>query len=236
MAILRLINRVLVLPTLGFGLGVGTFIRAWPNEGSGLTLGDDDAGRFQRRDVLKKIENVSQFKRLSADGSYVKTLQSDGIPAAHRPNCVGQGILFGYNKLEIDPIILKSEEKGEIVVFYHLGKDLGNENGKVHKGILSLLLDEALCYCGFPTLPSKRGVTAKLDIHFDNDIPADSTIVLKAHVTQSRGRKCIIDGTLESVPSNPVTSLVMGPTTYARAQCILVEPKWFRIFSRVDLF
>lgn len=232
----RFLTRAVVLPTAGFGLGVSTFLRAWPSEGGSLSLKDEDQSRSQRSDVLRKIGGTDLYRSLSADSEYVKILQSDGIPAGHRPNHVGQGILFGEGKLEIDPVILKNETRGEIVVFYHLGKDLGNENGKVHKGVLSLLLDEALCYCGFPTLPSKRGVTAKLDVHFEKDIPADSTIVLRANVMESKGRKCIIDGTLESLPSNSFSRLFLGPTVYASASCILVEPTWFRHLARINIF
>lgn len=244
----RTINRALVIPSLGFALGVTTFVRAWPDEAGSMTLKDsvastsDDRKRaplkLQRMDVLETISKTSFYQKLLNDPSFDHSVQSEKIPPSHRAYHVGQGELFGPDKLEIDPLILINEKSGEIVAFYHFGKGLSNENGKVHKGVVSLILDEALCYCGFPTLPNKRGVTAKLNINFERDIPIDSTVVLKAHVTESKGRKCVIEGTLESLPKSSVFWMdnFWKPAVYAQATCILVEPKWFKHLGWLGMF
>ncbi|SMN21305.1 similar to Saccharomyces cerevisiae YBL095W Putative protein of unknown function [Maudiozyma saulgeensis] len=252
--ILRGINRAVILPTAGFTLGVATFIKGWPDESDALTLEDPikDVAKvlgkskqplhLQRSDILYKISKLPLYKELMVDPDVKHTFQSEGIPQGHRFYHVGQGQLFGPGKLEIDPLVFMNEKKGEIVVFYHLGKDLANERGQIHKGVLSLLLDEGLCFCGFPKLPNRRGVTAKLSIEFAKEIPQDSTIVLKAHVSDSKGRKCIIDGSLESIPQRNIFNKILrqggsgNGTIFVRSKCILVEPKWFKYFSWVNLF
>lgn len=250
---LRAVNRAVVIPTVGFTAGVATFIKGWPDESDALMLADPvqtgsvgslskQHPSLQRSDILDKISHMPLYKSLMADPEVHHSSQSANIPSSHRAYHVGQGQLFGPGKLEIDPLIFLNKEAGEITVFYHLGKDLSNAEGKIHKGILSLLLDEGLCFCGFPKLPSKRGVTALLSLNFEKDIPADSTVILRAKVSESKGRKCIIDGTLEAVPyRNPLGRLVgMGTPNhgevYVRSKCILVEPKWFKYFSFLTAF
>lgn len=243
MSVFRVLNRGLLLPALGFSLGMGCFIRAWPDEAGSMTLQDNSSSQrqsglqLQRMDVLETIRRNGLYRKLIQDPDFDHSVQSEKIPSGHRAYHVGQGILFGPDKLAIDPVILMDDKRREVVIFYHFGKDLANEKGQVHKGVLSLVLDEALCYCGFPTLPNKRGVTAKLDIEFQNGIPADSTIVLRAHVSESKGRKCVIEGTLESVPrfTDPWLGRLWKPSVYASATCVLVEPKWFKFFGWLNV-
>lgn len=89
-----------------------------------------------------------------------------------------------------------------------------------------------------PRLPSKRGVTAKLNLKFNREIPADSTVILTATVRESKGRKCIIDGELQifSDKVHTLPSLWGEKEPNVEAECILVEPKWFKYFSRLNMF
>lgn len=237
---LRLLNRAVVLPVLGFGLGAATFMKAWPDEAGTITLHKGKVATAQvsqRSDIIQNIADSPLYNQLRRDPNIQQSLQSDKIPVGHKPYHVGQGILFGKNKLEIDPLIFLNESEGKLTVFYHLGKDLGNEKGAVHKGIVSLLMDEALCYCGFPRMPSKRGVTAKLSLKFNRDIPVDSTVILTATVRESKGRKCIIDGNLQVFNGQHAFPGLWGEKEpHVQAECVLVEPKWFKYFKRLNMF
>lgn len=240
----RVLNRAVLAPVAGLTLGTALFIRTWPTEAGAITLNDAvvphmrSTRQVQRPDILKKISETEIYNKLLNNPNMSHLVQSEKIPSGHRDYHVGQGELFGAEKLEIDPLIFYNEKDGELVVFYHLGKGLGNEKGSVHKGILSLLLDEGLCYCGFPKLPSKRGVTARLDLNFTNDLPADSTVVLRASIAETKGRKCVIEGTLETLPTKywMTGKEAKTGTVIAEANCILVEPKWFKYLKWVDLF
>ncbi|CDO94393.1 unnamed protein product [Kluyveromyces dobzhanskii CBS 2104] len=244
-------SRFVVLPLTGFTLGFGYFVKPWHSDESSLqTL--HRSLHDQRTDVLDKLRTAEWVQKLKESSSYIMHRQSEKIPVPHRDYHVGQGLLYGPTRLEIDPVVFADDKQHKIHVIYHLGHNLRNEKDVVHKGVLSLLLDEALCYCGFPTLPSKRGVTASLDISFKKDVPTDSTIVLNAQVVETKGRKCIIKGTLESPPIDPSTRLghvkswvantvpdwlySPKPTIYATATCVLVEPKWFKYISWINIF
>ncbi|CCE63162.1 hypothetical protein TPHA_0E00670 [Tetrapisispora phaffii CBS 4417] len=236
----KIINRGVLLPALGFGLGVATSMDVWPR--TQLPLHDEtllphlrSVKEGQNNDVLEKISRLHEYQELTGASSHFtkQFVQSQKIPSAHHSNHVGQGLLFGRRKLEIDPLVFHNEAEREIVGFYHIGADLSGDNDKVHYGILSLILDESLCYCGFSCLPSKRGVTARLSVHFNTELPANSTIMLKAKVSEVKGRKCIINGTLSLVDTD--TAVVSG-VPFANAECILVEPKWFKYLNWVDMF
>ncbi|WBF10884.1 hypothetical protein N7582_000105 [Saccharomyces uvarum] len=257
----RLVNRAIILPTVGFTLGVGAFVKAWPDDAGGLSLNDlktplklASATKsrqpmvLQRTDILARVEESEFYKKLVSDDNTEHILFSEKIPSGHREYHVGQGLLFGKGKLEIDPLVFHNVNRNEVTVIYHLGTELGNREGNVHKGLLSLLLDEALCYCGFPLLPSKRGVTARLSLEFLEDIPVDTTIMLKASVKECKGRKCIIEGHLEEFPSETASKKVGGRSwnlfrpedeaakKFATANCVLVEPTWFKYFNWLDMF
>ncbi|CEP60226.1 Mrx3p LALA0_S01e05886g [Lachancea lanzarotensis] len=228
----RTIGKFVLTPLAGFGLGLATFIDAFPqiNEDGLNTVTLKRPVEQQRRDILSELKHHNIYRELIKRDNVEEWSQSEKIVHPHRDYHVGQGLLYGPGRLEIDPLVLHDPESKELVVFYHLGHNLGNEKGNVHKGVVSLLLDEALCYCGFPTLPSKSGVTARLDLQFHQDVPTDCTVVLKAHVVEAKGRKCVIGGTLETLPSRvwykPWTNKTSS--VLATATCILVEPKWFK--------
>jgi hypothetical protein len=44
---------------------------------------------------------------------------------------------------------------------------------------LATIVDESLARCCFPALPNRIGVTANLNITYDNPLPADSYVLVK---------------------------------------------------------
>ncbi|AET40976.1 Mrx3p Ecym_7126 [Eremothecium cymbalariae DBVPG len=231
----RLINRTFILPSAGFAAGFISFGQAWQTGSESQGQGPRNESE-QRVDILDRLAQTEEFKKLTEN--FVMMRQSELVPGKHRNNSISQGLLFGRNHIEIDPVIFQDHENRSMTAFYHLGEGLSSENGNIHKGVLALLLDEALCFCGFPTLPNKKGVTGRLNIKYQRDIPADSTLALRAHVVETKGRKCIIKGTLESVPEKS-SSWKLGsgsPTVYAEAECILVEPRWYKYVTWLSFF
>lgn len=175
---------------------------------------------------LAQIEQTSEYKQLMNDTDYERYYKSDTFPDQHRSNYVASGLLFGPDLFEIDPIVFIKKSTGELTSFYHLGDKLISQDGQIHNGIVSTILDEGLCSAGFPLLPSKRGVTAKLSIDFRNQAPPNSTVMLKAKVVELKGRKVVIHGYLETLPIRPADAKIR----IADSDCILVEPKWFKYF------
>ncbi|KAK6204379.1 HotDog domain-containing protein [Scheffersomyces amazonensis] len=210
------------VPLVAFGVGVAAFPANWRKgnwrEKKLLHINDD---------VVEKITLSKEYKDLAADPDTSQYSSSETFPNQHHKNYVGTGLLFGPDLFEIDPIVFLNEKKGELTSFYHLGDKLISQDGQVHNGVVSTILDEGLCSCGFPLLPSKKGVTASLSIDFKNQAPPGSTVVLRAKVVEAKGRKVVIEGNLETLPFDKSEQ----PIEIAHSRCVLVEPKWFKYFS-----
>ncbi|KAL7665753.1 Thioesterase domain-containing protein [[Candida] zeylanoides] len=216
----------LATPLAGLAAGYTMFPREWRKSASR----DTRLTTFNTA-VLQQLEATAEFERLAAAPQVQRISHSANFPSQHHTNYVGSGLLFGPDLMEIDPVLFANASAGEITSFYHLGSKLASSDGQIHNGIVATILDEGLCMCGFPRLPSKKGVTAKLAIHFDNQAPPNSTVVLRAKVTEAKGRKVTIDGRLETFPLDG-----SPPLPIATSQSILVEPKWFKYLAWLQIF
>lgn len=216
-----------------FGLGLALFARPWPDSPMWTKPMDLVQNKGKQESLEDTYTSLPNYKEFSTSQIFQKYTQDPGfklmsidklIPEAHRYNQVSQGLLnLG------SPIVMVNREDGELVLFGKSGNDnLVGLDGKIHNGIILTLLDESLCFCGFDKLPSKRGVTANLKVNFsDKKIIPGSNFVLYAKVVESRGRKVFINGKIESLNEGDLI---------ADANCLLVEPKWFKWLSWVDLF
>ncbi|CAI5756664.1 unnamed protein product [Candida verbasci] len=207
------------IPIFAFGLGLAIFPKEWRK-----TSWNDKKINHINESIVSQIEQSNEFKKLQANKDLIVYNSSSSFPNQHHDNYVGTGLLFGPNLMEIDPIVFL-DKRGELTSFYYLGDELISQDGQIHNGIISTILDEGICSAGFPLLPSKKGVTAQLSINFKNQAPPKSTLMLKAKVKQHKGRKVVIEGELTTFPLNGEKSIVI-----ANADCILVEPKWFKWF------
>lgn len=210
-----------ILLTGAFAFGLAMFVRPWPIKPLSQR---QNPPQFK---LAADLETNQLFKDVSTDKAFKRVQAAELIPDAHKVNHVGQGLLNGPNHLDIGPLVYINKSKGEMVAFTRLGHGLTGSDGKVHNGIISTLLDELLCFCGFPKLPNKRGVTASLDIEFLKRAEPNSILVLNSKVVNHKGRKCVIEGDVKDLKNGELI---------ARANCILVEPKWFKYLNWVTLF
>lgn len=218
-----------------FGLGLAVFARPWPDS----PIWTKPRDLVQQKTLQNKVSLVEQCSQLASyedfkdspvfqnyiqdtSKQYVLFDMDKLVPAAHKYNQVSRGLL-NLN----DPIVLVDRKEGELVLFGKTANsDLVGLDGKIHNGIVLTLLDESLCFCGFDKLPNKRGVTANLKVNFDGKLQPDSTFILTAKVQEARGRKVTITGDIKSLDGDAV----------ADCKCLLVEPKWFKWLTWVDLF
>lgn len=216
------------IPLVAFGVGIAGFPRDWraghPQDTKLLHINEE---------VLRQIQSTKEYKQLESNKSLRQYNSSNAFPGQHHNNYVGTGLLFGPDLFEIDPIVFIDEEKGELTSFYHLGDKLISQDGQIHNGVVSTILDEGLCAAGFPLLPAKKGVTAKLLIDFKNQAPPQSTVVLRAKVKEAKGRKVVIGGYLETLPLDD--NKAEKPLLIAESTCILVQPKWFKYFTWLQI-
>lgn len=223
---------------VSFGAGFALFARPWPDSpllAKPMELVEDKKSTSFENSIetYKKLTNYNDFANSKIFNKYINDdnftlIPIDKlIPEAHRFNQVSQGLMDLSN-----PIILINRKDGELILFGKSdNKNLIGLDGKIHNGIVLTLLDESLCFCGFNKLPNKRGVTANLKVDFNNKLHPGSNFILSAKVTESRGRKVVIDGKLQSLDKYGRVQ-----ETVADANCLLVEPKWFKWFNWVDLF
>lgn len=215
-----------------FGVGFGLCARPWPDSPfwtkprtlvpDKSTLGLTPAQKYSELAQREAFLNSKVYQTYINDPSFQYMSIDKLIPTAHKYNQVSQGLLNLQN-----PVILVNRDAGELVLFCHAGNsDLIGSDGKIHNGIILTLMDEALCFCGFDKLPSKRGVTANLSVDFNNKIQPGSSFVLRAKVQEARGRKVTIRGTLDSLDG----------TSIANADCLLVEPRWFKKLNWIEMF
>lgn len=214
-----------LLSTTFFAAGFATFATPWKQDSKDInTRSVED----QRKEILQDIKLSENYKDLIKNPDYAFDTHSSRIPKTYQGHFVSQGLFFGPKHLEIDPMVFVNAKDHELQAYYHIGEKMCSYDGKIHNGVLSTIIDESLTFCGFPLLPSKRGVTARLSIDFLAHIKPDSTVILKAKVKEHKGRKVVIEGHIETVGANPVK--------IAQAECILVEPKWFKYFAWLKLF
>lgn len=215
-----------VAPVAAFFLGYTTFPKNW-------TKGYTDKPKIEHvnSSVVDELESTQQYKSIAENKDMKRLFSRNMFPNQHLNNYVVTGLLHGKDLKEIDPIIFRNEKKGELIGFFFLGKQLLGNDGGSHRGIISLLLDENLCMCGFPFLPSKMGVTANLSIDFKNPAPPSVVLVLRAHLVEHKGRKAVIKGNLETFPLLKSEK----KTEIAEATCVMVEPRWFKYLSWLNL-
>lgn len=210
--------------------GFATLARPWPEntpQANTVPLNTQSAAALA---FLNQHPDFTQLSNHAVSSPEIveQLTYSKRIAKLHQSYHVGFNLLYGPNHLEIDPIVFINKELKELTAFYHLGANLVSaEDGKIHLGLLSTLIDESLCSTGFPYLPSKRGVTAKLLIDFKTPVEPNTTIMVKARVTELKGRKCVIEGSVYEVGE---------PESFADAVCVLVEPKWFKYVTKLQAF
>lgn len=230
MGILRLAGKTIVSSGF-FAAGFAMCAHAWPPS-KGDNPKEMSARNKETLLLLNSVQKSAIFQRLIDDSSFRMLISSDLVPEAHRANHVGLGLLNSPKKINIGPLIFINPEKGEMYSFCRLNSNLVGTDGKIHNGVISTLMDESLCFCGFPKLPSKRGVTARLSINYHAKAAPDSMVMLVAKVTDHHRRKCVINGHIETFDG----STTGKPKMIAEGKCILVQPKWFKYLDWVQLF
>lgn len=116
--------------------------------------------------------------------------------------------------------------------FFHLGSKLSGHARIVHGGLVATLLDELTCLLGFQSFPSKKGVTASLNINYFKPCLVNSHIMVKCTVMKKSGRKCWVKGQvfkldLESKIADTVSNFVeTKENLLSECECLVIEPRW----------
>jgi acyl-coenzyme A thioesterase PaaI-like protein len=104
------------------------------------------------------------------------------------------------------PLAFRSAEDG-VVAEATLGLAYEGPPGYVHGGMSSLLMDQLL---GAAAIGARLwGMTARLELDYRRPVPLHTPLVLRARVTESAGRTCLVTGTIATAGS-PDAALVEG--------------------------
>lgn len=203
MPFFRVLNRAFVLPITGLTLGMASNIRTWP----------DATRNIPPHKTAHLLKEHPEYQKLESQPTF-KTFRYADIMIPHF-----RATHIGFTVFDMDPIIFNTRDEAaknqELVAICPVNRN------KLSREMEAILLDELLCVCGFPLLPHGKGVTARLSIKWESELPEKMDhIVLRAKVLEHKGRRCVIEGSLGSIDS--------PDTIYSRATCVLVEPRWFR--------
>ncbi|KAL8717958.1 MAG: hypothetical protein Q9225_004849 [Loekoesia sp. 1 TL-2023] len=191
-------------------------------------------------------------KTLRSDPTWTESRPHLQMPETMRQRSLTASTLLGDNKIATPPLIFTKGEGEELIAISYLGSDLCGHVGIVHGGLLATMLDEGLARCCFAALPSKVGVTARLEIDYRKMCKSEGFVVLKARTEKVEGRKAWVRGRVEVLvindddeKKNQNTRVGIqqggeaGATStspfdevgevVAEAEGLFVEPKWAKV-------
>ena len=122
--------------------------------------------------------------------------------------------------------------------FFYLGEDLTGHAGIVHGGLLATILDEITCRLAFLNFPSKKGVTASLNISYKKPCFSNNYILLRCDVVKRTGRKCWVKGLVFQVDSEKhydQKDVEKLENLLTECDILVIEPRWVdEIKNKVD--
>lgn len=110
------------------------------------------------------------------------------------------------------------------ITYLHLGDQLSGHRGIIHGGLLATLLDEITCRLAFLSFPSRRGVTANLNINYKKPTLVNNWICIKCQVIKKQGRKCWVKGEVFGVDEK--TKELNEEDIRCWCEILIVEPRW----------
>ncbi|KAJ2556622.1 hypothetical protein EV175_001882 [Coemansia sp. RSA 1933] len=145
------------------------------------------------------VGNPNEWKRVPYFWPIGRDLSRKG-PEAFVP-----GLLYGPDKLSLEPMAFLNRDRKQFVILVHLGKRLCGHDGIVHGGVLATLLDEFTARPAFWNLPRNIGLTANLKINYRRPVVVDQVLIFRTRLVEMEGRKAKIAATLEDANGNILT-------------------------------
>ncbi|KAL8766542.1 MAG: hypothetical protein Q9209_006685 [Squamulea sp. 1 TL-2023] len=254
----RRLRRVLFLTSLSFAsLSLGIYIASLPQitNFTALLRTPSTTSSLAYLPVTERATEINNLitnhplsQRLRSDPEWTESRPHLGMPPAMRQHSLTASTLMGDTKIPVPPLMFAKGDKGEeLVAISYLGADLCGHVGIIHGGMLATMLDEGLARCCFAALPSKVGVTARLEIDFRRPTKCEGFVVLKARTVKVEGRKAWVKGRVETlqmpeggIREEGVREQKEEGSPYeekgevlVEAEGLFVEPKWMKVRSLV---
>lgn len=150
----------------------------------------DGVGRVLTDEELEEMETIENYihshpvvQAIRSQKFLIESRPHWAIPDRDIPHNLTGGTLRRLGMVSVAPIAFSDGEGKEFYAVLHVGRDLCGPRGTVHSGVLATIADESLARCCFPALPNRIGVTANLNIEYQNPLPADSYILVRVLIS-----------------------------------------------------
>jgi len=133
------------------------------------------------------------------------------------------GALRAPGRLAIPPLVRARKDESSAYIFVHVGRGLCGHDGIVHGGLLATLVDEASARTALLNLPTHVGVTARLEMNYKNPVRADRFIVIKSKLVERKGRKAVVESTVEDLDGTVYVQSRYGETRWSFLQLLITS-------------
>ncbi|EJD07767.1 Thioesterase/thiol ester dehydrase-isomerase [Fomitiporia mediterranea MF3/22] len=171
--------------------------------------------RLQHLPLLERHRNAPDAHEWYETRPYIK------YPEEQRINHLTAGALRGPGKLALPPVLRVKRDESESLAVIHFGRGLCGHDGVVHGGLIATILDESLGRLAIVNVPEKIAVTATLTVDYKAPTKADQFVVVRCRVVELKGRKAIVEGSIEDV----------NGALLARAKGLFVQPKYAKLLN-----
>lgn len=201
------------------------FPRAAPGPPADPLSPESVAYTVDLEEQLQRLPMLQALRTASDANEWYEARPYMDFPEERRVNNLTAGALRGPGKLALHPIVRARRDESESLVFLHLGRGLCGHDGIIHGGLLATLLDETLARTAIINLPEKVGVTAKLSLTYRAPTMADQFVVIKTKLTDIKGRKANVSGTIEALDG----------TVLVQAEAMFVQPRYAKMLHSKQL-
>lgn len=217
-------------------------VRHLLSAGDGGKGGQNTSGRVEGRPsdsvgVLSGSNPSTQSPSLETSSSssiagpyYIASRPYRRFPPSKLLHSLTAGTLRGPGRFAVPPLIVAKTKagaaaegghEGDAYAFIHLGRSLCGHDGIIHGGLLATICDEAFARTAFFSLPSKVGVTARLELDYRAPTYADQFVVIQTSLIEKRGRKAVVQGEIRDINGKLLVS----------GRAIFVEPKFAKFLD-----
>lgn len=201
----------------GLGLSFAPYINPYSSSEPLYIVSDwnDPTVKAITETLEEKMQSLPIVQKLNADPKWRSSRPYSKLDMEERAHHMTAYALAGPGKIGVTPLLFVDENNTSLVAIIHVGKSLCGHKGFIHGGLLATLLDESMGRIALPNLPSQLGVTANLDINYRLPTKAEQFIVAKTELKKVEGRKCWVEGRLETLDGKVLVD----------ARALFVEPK-----------
>ncbi|CAO3630594.1 unnamed protein product [Cunninghamella echinulata] len=215
----RIRNSPILYSTLSVILATGATYTAMATQHHEALLEQKQvlSGAYHEHTELGKqeLDNLDIVKNARENPDLFEMEAYSQLKGSAKLNSLTASTLRGKGKIIVPPVVFFNQNRTEVMIVCHLGKELCGHEGIIHGGMLATLLDECLACVAMPSLPNYVGFTANLNIDYRKPVKSNQWVVLKGKLNKVEGRKAYVEAWIEDIEGQhkfvEATSLYISP-------------------------